>query len=127
MRHYFWILCIGIRLSICGEQEVSMYGYVDHTKSHMSESCRKALQSRMQQRCRPPGFYPGDGRPVDFDGCRFTCRLLSGTTTIEQHVNLTDGVPCGPKGEKCKGGVCVGERSPDVKNCAELVPKSPYE
>uniref|UniRef100_A0A6B0UPQ1 Putative secreted protein n=1 Tax=Ixodes ricinus TaxID=34613 RepID=A0A6B0UPQ1_IXORI len=61
MRQYFWILCIGIRLSICGVQAVSMYGYVDPSKSHMSEACRQALQVRMQQRCQPPGFYPGKG------------------------------------------------------------------
>uniref|UniRef100_V5H1D4 Putative secreted protein n=1 Tax=Ixodes ricinus TaxID=34613 RepID=V5H1D4_IXORI len=127
MRQYFWLLCIGVRLSICGEQVVSMYGYVDPTKTHMSDACRKALQTRMQQRCRPPGFYPGDGRPEDFKGCNFTCRLKSGPTTIEQRVNLADGVPCGPKGERCEGGLCVGGRSPELPSCADLVPKSPYE
>nr|AAV80772.1 putative secreted salivary gland peptide [Ixodes scapularis] len=127
MRQYFWILCIGIRLSICGEQAISMYGYVDQTKGHMSDACEKALEERMQRRRQPPAFYPGNGHPTDFKGCNFTCRMQSGPTTIEQHVNLTDGVPCGPKGEKCKDGLCVGGKSPELKNCADLVPRSPYE
>uniref|UniRef100_A0A0K8RAV9 Putative ixostatin n=1 Tax=Ixodes ricinus TaxID=34613 RepID=A0A0K8RAV9_IXORI len=127
MRQYLWIMCIGIPLSIRGAQEVSMYGYVDETQGHMSDACRQALQSRMDERCRKPGFYPGVGKPEDFKGCNFTCRLKSGPTTIEQHVNLTNGLPCGPKGEKCRDGVCVGGWSPNAKSCPDLVPKGPYE
>uniref|UniRef100_A0A0K8R5K7 Putative ixostatin n=1 Tax=Ixodes ricinus TaxID=34613 RepID=A0A0K8R5K7_IXORI len=127
MRQYFWILCIGIRLCICGEPAVSMYGYVDQTKNHMSPACKKALEDRMQQRCQPPGFYPGYGHPEDFKGCNFTCRLQSGPTKIEERVTLGNGIPCGPKGEKCKDGVCVGGRSPELQSCADLIPKSPYE
>ncbi|XP_040071707.1 uncharacterized protein LOC115322046 [Ixodes scapularis] len=127
MRQYFWILCIGIRLSICGERTVSMYGYVDETQNHMSVTCKDALVKRMEERCRRPGFYPGNGKPVDFKGCNFTCRLQSGPTTIEQHVNLTDGLPCGPKGQVCQGGICVGAGSHDTKRCPDLVPKGPYE
>uniref|UniRef100_A0A147BI10 Putative ticsk ixostatin n=3 Tax=Ixodes ricinus TaxID=34613 RepID=A0A147BI10_IXORI len=124
----FAVVLILLALQIDAEvKKLPMYGYVSKDKKHMTPACRSALESRMSTRCRRPAFYPGDGEPVDFDGCRFTCRYVYGTTTAEQRVHLTDGLPCGPHGEICKNGECVGGMKPSERCDVSLVPKSPYE
>uniref|UniRef100_A0A0K8RBI0 Putative ixostatin n=1 Tax=Ixodes ricinus TaxID=34613 RepID=A0A0K8RBI0_IXORI len=112
------------------EKKIDMDGYVDKDKKHMTPACKVALESRMETRCRRPAFYPGDGKPIDFDGCGFKCIYTSGTVTATQHVYLTNGIPCGPNGQICVNGTCVGgtEPKPPSPTCGiSFVPKSPYE
>uniref|UniRef100_A0A6B0UXQ9 Putative conserved secreted protein n=1 Tax=Ixodes ricinus TaxID=34613 RepID=A0A6B0UXQ9_IXORI len=146
MRHFFWISCIAIRLYMCGacssEPEmtikflndsewerieknvglVDMVGYVDASMSHISQTCKKQLLERMKERClkRASG---ADLHPEDFKGCRFTCRgtQQGGKVTVEQHVNLQNGTPCGPHGERCFNGICVA-RSPETVCTVKFVP-----
>uniref|UniRef100_A0A6B0UZB7 Putative conserved secreted protein n=1 Tax=Ixodes ricinus TaxID=34613 RepID=A0A6B0UZB7_IXORI len=132
MRHFLGILCIAIRLSLCGacssEPEptvkflgdsewenieknvklIDMVGYVDPSMKHISSKCKKQLEERMKSRCsrRASG---ADLKPAEFRGCNFTCRgtQQDGKVTVEQHVALRNGTPCGPHGERCYKGICV--------------------
>uniref|UniRef100_A0A0K8RBD1 Putative ixostatin n=1 Tax=Ixodes ricinus TaxID=34613 RepID=A0A0K8RBD1_IXORI len=78
MRHFLGILCIAIRLSLCGacssEPEptvkflgdsewenieksvelVHIFGYVDASLKHISPTCKQQLEERMKQRCEKP-------------------------------------------------------------------------
>uniref|UniRef100_A0A6B0UY37 Putative conserved secreted protein n=2 Tax=Ixodes ricinus TaxID=34613 RepID=A0A6B0UY37_IXORI len=146
MQLYFWILCIAIRLSICGAchsqpettitfvddsewekieksvQLVEMIGYVDSSMNHMSPKCKAQLEARMQTRCAKKASG-ADLVPADFRGCNFTCRGTQqhGTVIVEQHVQLRNGTPCGPHGERCYKGICVA-RSPETICTVKFVP-----
>uniref|UniRef100_A0A6B0UYM7 Putative conserved secreted protein n=1 Tax=Ixodes ricinus TaxID=34613 RepID=A0A6B0UYM7_IXORI len=150
MRHYFWILCIAIQLSICGacntepeqvitfvedsqwkdiEKKVTlipMVGHVDASMSKMPSECKKQLEERMQTRCARPASGH-DLKPEDFQGCRFICRgyQQGGTVTVEQRVNLKNGTPCGPRGEICYNGQCVSRRPETVCSVSFVPPVWP--
>lgn len=146
MRHYIWILCIAVQLSICGacnsepEQVITfledsqwkhiekdaelilMVGHVDVSMNKMSPECKKQLELRMQMRCaKPASGY--NLKPEDFQGCRFICRgyQQEGTVTVEQPVALKNGTPCGPHGERCYKGDCVSRR-PETTCSMSFVP-----
>uniref|UniRef100_A0A0K8RAW7 Putative ixostatin n=1 Tax=Ixodes ricinus TaxID=34613 RepID=A0A0K8RAW7_IXORI len=97
-----------LQIVISDSPKVSMDGYVDRSKSQMAPLCRAALEEQLKARCRPPGFYVGVGKVTDFDGCSFRCTLTRGITEISQRENLVNGIPCGPNGERCQDGKCVG-------------------
>uniref|UniRef100_A0A0K8R4B5 Putative ixostatin n=1 Tax=Ixodes ricinus TaxID=34613 RepID=A0A0K8R4B5_IXORI len=103
-----------------------MDGYVSSNKQQMAPICKDALEEQMRARCRPPGFYEGVGKVTDFDGCSFRCTLTRGTIEISQRVNLENGIPCGPNGEKCKDGKCVGGGT-KVTCHVTFVPKWSYK
>uniref|UniRef100_A0A6B0V2X0 Putative conserved secreted protein n=1 Tax=Ixodes ricinus TaxID=34613 RepID=A0A6B0V2X0_IXORI len=122
MRHFLGILCIAIRLSLCGacssepehvitfveESEwrrieknvtvIPMVGYVDASKNNMSPECKKQLEQRMETRCTSSAARL---KPEEFHGCYFICRgyQQDGKVTVEERVALKDGTPCGPLGE----------------------------
>uniref|UniRef100_V5H430 Putative secreted protein n=2 Tax=Ixodes ricinus TaxID=34613 RepID=V5H430_IXORI len=126
----FAVVLILPALQIDAIEKIPMDGYVDKDKKYMTPVCRAALERRMKTRCRRPAFYPGDGEPIDFDGCGFTCTYTYGTTTASQRVYLTNGLPCGPCGQICVNGTCVGDTEPKPPSTTcdiSLVPKSPYE
>uniref|UniRef100_V5GHM9 Putative secreted protein n=2 Tax=Ixodes ricinus TaxID=34613 RepID=V5GHM9_IXORI len=110
-----------------GANRISMEGYVDKSKNHMSPVCRDALDARMKERCSRPAFYEDNGQPVEFDGCSFKCRTTRGSLIITQHVELTNGIPCGPNGQTCQNGSCVGGWATKHSCGVPFVPKSPYE
>uniref|UniRef100_A0A0K8RAF3 Putative ixostatin n=1 Tax=Ixodes ricinus TaxID=34613 RepID=A0A0K8RAF3_IXORI len=126
----FAVVLILPAVQIDAISKIRMDGYVSRDKTHMAPLCKTALESRMQTRCRQPAFYPGNGKPVDFDGCGFTCTFTYGTTTASQRVHLRNGIPCGPNGEICVNGTCVGGTKPKLPPITcdiSFVPKSPYE
>uniref|UniRef100_A0A0K8R4U1 Putative ixostatin n=1 Tax=Ixodes ricinus TaxID=34613 RepID=A0A0K8R4U1_IXORI len=104
-----------------------MTGYVDASMSHISSTCKNQLQERMKERCsrRASG---ADRKPADFKGCSFICRgtQQGGEVTVEEHVNLRNGTPCGPHGERCYKGVCVA-RSPETTCSVKFVPYVLFE
>uniref|UniRef100_A0A0K8R9E8 Putative ixostatin n=1 Tax=Ixodes ricinus TaxID=34613 RepID=A0A0K8R9E8_IXORI len=106
---------------------VHMVGYVDASMRHITPECKEQLEKRMETRCskRASG---ADLRPADFKGCSFTCRgtQQGGTVTVEQHVDLRNGTPCGPHGEICYNGFCVA-RSPETKCYVNFVPYVLFE
>uniref|UniRef100_A0A0K8RLU2 Putative ixostatin n=1 Tax=Ixodes ricinus TaxID=34613 RepID=A0A0K8RLU2_IXORI len=146
MRHFFWISCIAIRLYTCGacssEPEptikflgdsewenieknvklIHMSGYVDATMKHISKRCKEQLENRMKERCEKSGSRARLS-PADFTGCSFVCRgtQQGGAVTVEEHVNLRNGTPCGPHDERCYNGDCVA-RSPEKKCHVSFVP-----
>uniref|UniRef100_A0A0K8RAU2 Putative ixostatin n=1 Tax=Ixodes ricinus TaxID=34613 RepID=A0A0K8RAU2_IXORI len=116
-----------LQIVISDSPKVSMDGYVDKSKSQMAPICRAALEDQLKARCRPPGFYEGVGEVTNFDGCSFKCVLTRGNTEISQQVNLADGIPCGPNGEVCRHGKCVGGGTSRITCRVTFVPKSVYE
>uniref|UniRef100_A0A0K8RBL3 Putative ixostatin n=1 Tax=Ixodes ricinus TaxID=34613 RepID=A0A0K8RBL3_IXORI len=106
---------------------ISMEGYVDRSKSHMPPVCKNALEARMKERCSWPAFHEKGAHPVDFDGCKFKCEVTRGPLTITQEVTLTNGVPCGPTGQTCQNGSCVGGWTSENSCGVDFVPKSFYE
>uniref|UniRef100_A0A6B0UXS3 Putative conserved secreted protein n=1 Tax=Ixodes ricinus TaxID=34613 RepID=A0A6B0UXS3_IXORI len=151
MRHFLGILCIAIRLSLCGacssEPEptvkflgdsewenieksvelVHIFGYVDASLKHISPTCKQQLEERMKQRCAKPASG-AHLSPADFKGCSFICRgtQQGGEVTVEEHVDLRNGTPCGPHGERCYNGDCVA-RSPETKCHVSFVPYVLFE
>uniref|UniRef100_V5HBD6 Putative secreted protein n=1 Tax=Ixodes ricinus TaxID=34613 RepID=V5HBD6_IXORI len=147
MRHFLGILCVAIRLSICGacssepepvitfvdESEwrrieknvtvIPMVGYVDAGKNNMSPECMEQLEQRMATRCARPASGH-DLKLAGFEGCHFICRgyQQGGTVTVEERVNLKNGTPCGPHGEVCYNGECVSLR-PETVCSVSFVPR----
>uniref|UniRef100_A0A0K8RD08 Putative ixostatin n=1 Tax=Ixodes ricinus TaxID=34613 RepID=A0A0K8RD08_IXORI len=112
-----FMIIMGLATFLHDSESLCQNWYLDETLSHMSEECKKVLESQFQKQCAKIG-----GEFKKFEVCRIQCLVTNGKFVSNKYVMLKNDLPCGPYGEKCSFGVCYGPC--DVQFFDQVKPRS---